>query len=440
MTEHADRRHILFVDDEPAIQRLVERMLRAGLPGVRVSCASDGAQALEVLERELAHLLITDLTMPGMDGIELLRQVANRRIMLPVMVVTGHGSPTHETRALAGGAVEYCEKPIKAGPFIRCVQELLDAAEHRSRIEGVSIAGFVQLLNMERKTCALRASVSGAQGVLFFHAGALVDARQGELSGADAALEIFTWKDPIITLEVQSRGRAATIHVGVTELLLESARLADERERNLRRSGAQGRSSVRSEVVPVAVAAPVAATVSASVPASVPRGPTLSLVPPISPLPRESALAEFELTDSPWMEPAPASVLQPAPWERPETQVVIAHLLAEVMKLDGAIGAAVANWELDHSLGVLGGRGPLLVDVAVSGNCRVMRALMNAMTRLGLKSRVQDILVTLDEQSHILWPLAQHEGLFLYLAVDRARSNPALTRLRLQKILDAHRL
>src|SRR5688572_26858961 len=110
MTEHP--RHILFVDDEPAIQRVVERMLRAGFPGVRVSCASDGAQALEVLEREPVHLLITDLTMPGMDGIELLRQVANRRIMLPVMVVTGQGSPTHETRALAGGAVEYCEKPI----------------------------------------------------------------------------------------------------------------------------------------------------------------------------------------------------------------------------------------------------------------------------------------------------------------------------------------
>ena len=117
MTEQPDRRHILFVDDEAAIQRVVERVLRAGFPGVRVSCASDGAQALEVLERESVQLLITDLTMPGMDGIELLRQVANRRILVPVMILTGQGSPTNETRALANGAVEYCEKPIQVEPF-----------------------------------------------------------------------------------------------------------------------------------------------------------------------------------------------------------------------------------------------------------------------------------------------------------------------------------
>ena len=176
-------------------------------------------------------------------------------------------------------------------------------------------------------------------------------------------------------------------------------------------------------------------------------GPTLSLVPPISPTAPESAL-----TDSPSAEPLSTEPLSTEPlssesapgpqaaWERPAAQVAIAALLAEVMKLVGAIGAAVANWELDHSLGALGGRGALRVDAAVSGNCRVMRALVNAMTRLGLGGRVQEILITLDDQSHIMWPLAQHEGLFLYLAVDRARSNPALTRLRLQRILDAQSL
>ena len=189
MPEHHDRRHILVVDDDEGSRRIVERVLRAEVPDARVTCADGGVQALQVLDRESIDLLITDLSMPGMDGIELLRRVAMRRVTLPVIVVTGHGSPTHETRALADGAFEYFEKPIRAEPFVRCVQELLGGDSRRSRIEGLSIAGFVQLLGMERVTCALRASIECAQGVLYFDAGELVDARLAALCGVEAALD-----------------------------------------------------------------------------------------------------------------------------------------------------------------------------------------------------------------------------------------------------------
>lgn len=423
MTEQAHIRHVLFVDDDAASRRIVERILRVGVPNVRVTCAGDGARALEVLAREQVDLLITDLAMPVMDGVELLRQVTNLRIPVPVVVVTGHGSPADETRAFAGGAVEYFNKPIEAESFVRGVQDLLEAAVHRSHIEGVSIAGFVQLLNMERKTCALRASVPGAQGVLFFNSGALVDARQAELCGADAALEIFTWKEPVIQLEAQSRKRPATIHVGVTELLLESARLADERERNLRRSINQGRTSTRAEIAPA--------------PPS-PRGPALSLVPPPRPTPAPAPVAAAAAAPAPETAPTAGASSAPVAWEGPEAQAEFAALVAEAMKIEGATAAAVAHWELDHSLAALALQPS--PEATVSGNCRVMRALMSGLTRLGLRSRVQDILITLDEQSHILWPLPRHDGLFLYLALDRVRGNPALTRHRLQKLVEARAL
>ena len=434
MNEHLVPRHILFVDDDPASQRSVERVLRAGVPDVKVSCLSSGVQALQVLQRGYIDLLITDLHMPGMDGMELLRQVASRRITLPVIVVADHGSPSHETRALADGAFEYFEKPIEADPFIRCVKELLDDARHRSRIEGLSIAGFVQLLSMERKTCALRASVPGAQGVLFFTAGALIDAHQGELSGVEAALEIFTWRDPIITLEALTRSRAETIHLGVTELLLESARVADERSR----SGSRGAPNRPHPEPPAAPPAPAA------------RGPTVSLVPaiaeprrptprpapaPESPKPRPAALSSTAAAA-----PVAAARASPSPriasWEEPDAQAAFNYLLTEAMKIDGVTAAVIANWELDHSVGILAQRPDPRLDLAVSGDCRVMRALMAAMARLGLEDQVKDILITLDEHSHILWPLPDHERLFLCLAVERSRGNLALTRHRLAKIFE----
>jgi len=433
-----------------------------------VTPVEDGSQALKVLEGMSTHLLITDLAMPGMDGIELLRQVANRRISVPVIVVTGRGGPTDETRSLSGGAIEFFEKPVQAEPFVRCVQGLLETSEHRSRIEGVSIAGFVQLLNMERKTCALRVTAGDTQGVLFFSSGVLVDARQDERVGAAAALEIFTWKDAVITLDALSRGRNTTIHASVTELLLESARLADERERNARRSGVQGGTSVRHEAVAAGAG----------------KGPGLSLVPPSGPRrparvvpeptpasspvlsasvsraitaepqpqaaaqasPRASVAAAPAAPTSLRVDAAPSGPVSPtaampaasaplAPWEQPAAQAKIAAALTQAMQLDGALGVALANWELDQCLGIQGGGEGLRIEVAVSGNCRVMRAMSACMARVGQKGGPQDIIIALDTQLHILTPLAAHDRLFLYVALDRSRGNLVLARHRLAKIV-----
>ena len=423
MHEHLDRRHILIVDRDAASQRTVERMLRAGLPGVRVTCTSDGAQALQELDRESIDLVIADLALPDINGVEWLRQVASRHAALPIVALSASGSPGDETRALANGAYEYFEKPLDPDPFMRSVEELLLTARHRSRIEGLSIAGFVQLLSMERKTCALRVSAPGAQGVLYFNSGALVDARQAELSGAEAALEIFTWQEPIITLEAQARGRAATIRLGVTELLLESARMADERERNLRRS----RPIARSDAAPMAAAGGGRGPMLSLVPSvAPPRRPTPRPVPSPPPPPSPASSASTPTTATTPTTPTTAS------WEQPAAQAAMAHLLAEALKIEGVTEAAIANWELDHPVGGASRPDPLL-----SGNCRVMRALMSAMSRLGLDSRVQDVLITLDDRSHILWPLPQYEGLFLSLSVERTRGNLALTRHRLQKIVGA---
>ena len=124
-----------------------------------------------------------------------------------------------------------------------------------------------------------------------------------------------------------------------------------------------------------------------------------------------------------------------AAWEQPAAQAKIASALAEAMKLDGAIGVALANWELDQCLGVQGGREGLRIDVAVSGNCRVMRALSTCMARVGQKGSMQDVLITLDAQLHILTPLAAHDRLFLYIALDRSRGNLALARHRIGRIV-----
>ena len=106
------QRHILFVDEEAAVQRDVARSISVGAPDVRLTCASDGAEALRALERGRVDLLITSLAMPVIDGVELLRHLANRRVSLPVIVIAERGPASTETRTPAGCRVEYLREPL----------------------------------------------------------------------------------------------------------------------------------------------------------------------------------------------------------------------------------------------------------------------------------------------------------------------------------------
>ncbi len=222
--QEIEQKHVLFVDDDAISRRFVEKMLRSSIPGVHVTCAGDGAQALAVLDREPVDLLITDLAMPVIDGIELLLQVARRRLRIPLLVVTAHATPATESQALSGGAIECFEKPILQEPFIRCTRKLLFGAHHRELLDVVSLAGIVRLIGAEAKTCTLHVATAGAQGLLAFSNGDLVDARQGDVRGIRAALEILGWEDSSITLDPDVRPGPWTIHTSVVDLLGQARR------------------------------------------------------------------------------------------------------------------------------------------------------------------------------------------------------------------------
>lgn len=108
--------------------------------------------------------------------------------------------------------------------------------------------------------------------------------------------------------------------------------------------------------------------------------------------------------------------------------------IEEAMKIDGAIAVAVADWDSGLCLGMGGGGARLNIEIAAAGNCQVVKAKMATMSELGIKGAIQDILITLDDQIHLIRPLRRGENLFLYLAIDKAKGNLAMARHRLQKL------
>ncbi|MDQ7902984.1 hypothetical protein RB614_00430 [Phytohabitans sp. ZYX-F-186] len=110
--------------------------------------------------------------------------------------------------------------------------------------------------------------------------------------------------------------------------------------------------------------------------------------------------------------------------------------LKEIMQIDGAIGAALADYTSGMALGTIGGTKDLDLAVAAAGNTDVVRAKLRAMEMLNIKEAIEDILITLDTQYHLIRPLTGRagKGLFLYVALLKGRANLAMARHQLRQI------
>jgi hypothetical protein len=109
--------------------------------------------------------------------------------------------------------------------------------------------------------------------------------------------------------------------------------------------------------------------------------------------------------------------------------------LKEAMTIEGALGVALVDYESGMTLGSLGGGRSLDLEVAAAGNTEVVRAKVRALAALNIDDSIEDILITLAKQYHLIRLLDRGGSrLFLYFALDRERANLALARHNLRRI------
>jgi len=102
-------RALLIDDEEELVSTLVERL---GYRDIDAQYALEGREALQKMEKGVFDVVVLDLKLPGMDGLEVLHQINRNYPGLPVLLITGHGSPIDKTREKPAGVFEYLAKPI----------------------------------------------------------------------------------------------------------------------------------------------------------------------------------------------------------------------------------------------------------------------------------------------------------------------------------------
>ena len=111
----------------------------------------------------------------------------------------------------------------------------------------------------------------------------------------------------------------------------------------------------------------------------------------------------------------------------------VKETLPKLLEIEGCLGVCIVDSNSGMTLGSAGGA-TVDLEIAAAGNTEVVRAKRKTMKALNLKDTIEDILITLHGQYHLIRPLTSNDALFIYLVLDKAKSNLAMARLQLRQI------
>ncbi len=344
-----------------------------------------------MLDTEPVDAILTDLQMPVMSGFALLGALLERGSTLPVAVMTGTEiSPELRARLQQYGIAAFFTKPINISSCIDELQRRLNPAAV-GRIAGITLFGFLQLVEVEQKTAMIVVRSLQQEGRLYFHVGKLEHAQAGALKGVGAVYEIVAWSEPKLEIFYERTSRERTITEPLQHVLMEAARLLDERRRAQPARDTAG--------TDVGSGLPSASTEAED------GGGAVGLIGAVQSGPAETAV-----------ESDPQAALQRA------------------MQIEGALGAALVDADSGMTLATSGGGVTLNLELAATAGCNVVRGYVRGLRSLGLKDTLEDIMITLGKQYHVIRLLGPEQDLFLYLVLDRGRANLGLARRKVADI------
>ncbi len=220
---------VLVVDDEEDMLWMLQRNLNKGMPDVAILSARSGEEALAVLSDTSVDLVITDINMPGMNGLDLLIEINNRYPDTGVIIMTAYPSSAYEREAMMSGSLRFIEKPFDIKDMREIVRNVLKTSDgFQGTINGIDLMDIIQFNGLSQATAALKVTTAEQEGMLFFKNGAIVHAMCDQLSGEEAFFQIITFNDGTLQNIRGVEPPIISINKSLESLLFEAAVRNDE--------------------------------------------------------------------------------------------------------------------------------------------------------------------------------------------------------------------
>jgi CheY-like chemotaxis protein len=220
---------VLIVEDDLKFQRILQTRLQKYKDKFEIVLANNGEEAMGILKQKEISLIVTDVQMPKVDGMQLLAYVNENHHGTPCIVMTAFATPEIKEK-LSKDALSILKKPFLTDELVQAITKGLKPAAPDGSLTGISVANFLQLIEMEQKTCLLEITLKdGEKGILYFKNGALYDAIYGNLKGENAALEIIAMDGAGINLgNLPAKKITRSINADLMGLIMEAMRRKDE--------------------------------------------------------------------------------------------------------------------------------------------------------------------------------------------------------------------
>lgn len=228
------RHKVLLLDDDVDLLDMYQQLLTQLPSQPEIFTATSGPRAMAMLESEPFRLLICDLKMPKMDGLQVLSIVRRKHPELRTVALTSVADEQFRSRAYALGVDLFWYKPAteqEIKMFLECLESLL-GREVENGFRGVQSKSLVDIIQLEcisQSSSTLRITNGGYTGKIWIHEGEVIDAEAGDLVGEPAFHKILSWRAGGFESLAPEPSRPRTILKSYNGLLLETAQAMDEK-------------------------------------------------------------------------------------------------------------------------------------------------------------------------------------------------------------------
>lgn len=221
---------VLIVDDEETLTWSMAKSLSKDKDKYEVFIANNGKEALNLLKKNRIDLVISDIRMPDINGLDLLVEIKKSYPQTKVIIMTAYGSSDVQKEANRRGSLFYVEKPFEISDIRKIIIDLIGKKKgFRGKIFGLQLTDIIQMNCLSRLTTALIITKDGEKGVIYLTEGEVIHAECGEENGADAFYKILSWQEGEFVSNIGVTPSVQTIYQNWEHLLVEAMRRNDER-------------------------------------------------------------------------------------------------------------------------------------------------------------------------------------------------------------------
>jgi two-component system, response regulator, stage 0 sporulation protein F len=224
-------KQVLLADDEETLTWSLSKTLARDRAIYEVTTSDNGLTALDILKKSFFDLVVLELGLPGINGLDLLARIKQEMPTTKVIIITGNGEREIEEKAKARGASCCVEKPFDDEQMrtiiLKTLNEDVDKGFDGS-MHGLKLPDLIQMNCLGQVTTALHVKKDAREGIIFFEDGKITHAQVGAIEGEEAFFSILSWQSGNFKFAGSQKAPKTSISSNWEYLLIEGMRKADE--------------------------------------------------------------------------------------------------------------------------------------------------------------------------------------------------------------------